>query len=60
MKIDLTEEEIEFLLRVCTRAKLFSKMGLLKNICYSPVILEEDMIGIETLINKLNVKNGLN
>ncbi len=31
MKIELTEEETEFLLRICTRAKLFTEMGIMKH-----------------------------
>ena len=53
MKIELTEEEREFLLRVCIRAKKFASMGLTE---VSPAIMSDDMEKIELLINKLSEK----
>jgi hypothetical protein len=48
MTVELTKEEIEWLLRVCERALMFMEMGLDK---LSPVI--EDRKKIEKLIKKL-------
>jgi hypothetical protein len=50
MLVDITEEEREFLIRVCTRAKLFSQMQLLSRITPSS---REDLKKIDTLLKKL-------
>ncbi len=53
IKIDLTEEEMDFLLRVCLRAKLFAELNLLGSTC---IDTERDVEKIKTLINKLSEK----
>ena len=50
MNIDLTEEEREFLYRVCDRAKTFSNMGL-KSFCIPKN--DTDLIKINILLEKL-------
>jgi hypothetical protein len=56
MIIDLTEEETEFLLRICTRAKLFADMHIFKS--NSLVDAVGDLNKINSLIEKLKkVKN---
>lgn len=53
MKIDLTEEEVEFLLRVCTRAEMMAYKGTMR---HSSNMMERDRSKIQMLINKLSEK----
>lgn len=51
MLLEIDEEEWEFILRVCVRAKSFARMDLLKGIsCIDPL---KDMEKIDALIDKL-------
>jgi hypothetical protein len=51
MNIDITQEEWEFILRFCVRAKSLARMNLLRNMdCLN---YEKDLIAIDNLIDKL-------
>lgn len=52
MLIDITEEEREFLERVCSRAKMFCLMHKKGTVGYSK--FERDLDSIESLIRKLS------
>ena len=52
MNLDITEEEREFLERVCKRAEMFCRMNIISpNKAYSD--FEKDMTSIQILIRKL-------
>ncbi len=52
MNLDITEEEREFLERICTRAEMFCRMNITSpNKAYSD--FEKDLVSIRQLINKL-------
>lgn len=52
MILEIDDEEWEFILRVCVRAKSFARMDLLKGMsCIDPV---KDMEMIDALIDKLD------
>jgi hypothetical protein len=56
MIIEITEEEREFLQRICTRAELFCRMNISSpNKSFSD--FEKDLHAIERLIVKLKEKN---
>jgi len=54
MKIELTEEERNYLLEVCKRAKMFADMRLPD---MPHIIAITDLEKIKVLINKLSEKN---
>ena len=59
MKIDLTEEEREFLLKLCTRARFYAMIVFqIKHLNTKSVqiVLTHELKIIETLINKLSEK----
>lgn len=52
MNLDITEEEREFLERVCSRAEMFCRLQIISpNKAYSD--FEKDLDSIKNLINKL-------
>jgi hypothetical protein len=51
MIIEINEEEWEFVLRVCVRAKAMVRMNILKEIDY--IDAEKDLKKIDSLIDKL-------
>ena len=53
MKIDLNEEEQEFLLRICTRAQILAYKGITK---HSRNMIESNHEKIRLIINKLSEK----
>ena len=52
MNIEITEEEREFLLRMCKRAELFAQMGMLKDV--KAIDPRGDLHKIKALIDKLH------
>ncbi len=51
MKLEINEEEWEFVLRICVRAKSFARMDILKGI--SVIDPCKDLEKIDSLIDKL-------
>lgn len=49
MKIDITEEEREFLERICQRAELFTAMNIFKRSADLKPIMERDAFTIKSL-----------
>lgn len=49
MKIDITEEEREFLERVCVRAEVFLSMGIFRDTPNGRLILDNDLHAIRAL-----------
>jgi hypothetical protein len=57
MKIDIDDEQWEFLHRICVRAKMFNAAGFLKDV--SSIDREKDMNKKDSLIHKLEkAKDG--
>ena len=53
MIIDLTDEELDFLLRLCTRAKKFNNMGIEPPGMQFPIAFRKDMVKLDSLLGKL-------
>lgn len=50
MILEINDEEQEFLIRVCERAKIFAKINILK----AAFIKNDDMEKIESLLKKIS------
>jgi len=52
MNLDITEEEREFLERICTRAEMFVRINLFRNKPSTALLLEKDLNGVVSLKEK--------